>query len=273
MHNTGSLVKLLDNLFMSQTVLDNLYHKISDIRHYPVCTLYHRAISCLTWWMDYQTNTGAKPSNASKSILFKYLWGLGVKVTVKAGNDAASIWELSRRRLCNSVWISGKQLKIKTGKKQIKVLTPKVQTSSILNYLLRTRCKAMKKSNVKISSEIPQEVLWSRKIDNASNPKKLGRKAEEAPAEAPVSSHSLRSVTNKWASSRHYFSPTSIIQNALARLSLQDHMYWSWNLCCKHRIVYLLKQVAELHISKDGHDRESLQRAVHDERKVSNSNP
>ena len=81
----------LDNLFMSQAILDNLYHKIKDIRYYPFNLNYQgHLLLNVGEWVTIKTNTGEafKPPVLSQSFTFK--GGLRGRISAdsKSGNDA-----------------------------------------------------------------------------------------------------------------------------------------------------------------------------------------
>ena len=81
----------LDNLFMSQAILDNLYHKIKDIRYYPFNLNYQgHLLLNVGEWVTIKTNTGEtfKSPVLSQSFIFK--GGLRGRISAdsKAGNDA-----------------------------------------------------------------------------------------------------------------------------------------------------------------------------------------
>lgn len=80
----------LDNLFMSQAILDNLYHKIKDIRYYPFNLNYQgHLLLNVGEWVTIKTNTGEtfKSPVLSQSFIFK--GGLRGRISAdsKAGND------------------------------------------------------------------------------------------------------------------------------------------------------------------------------------------
>lgn len=81
----------LDNLFMSQSILDNLYHKIKDIRYYPFNLNYQgHLLLDVGQWVTIKTNKGEtfKSPVLSQSFIFK--GGLRGRISAdsKAGNDA-----------------------------------------------------------------------------------------------------------------------------------------------------------------------------------------
>jgi hypothetical protein len=81
----------LDNLFMSQTILDNLYHKIKDIRYYPFNLNYQgHLLLDVGQWVTIKTNTGETFKSPILSQSFTFKGGLRGRISAdsKAGNDA-----------------------------------------------------------------------------------------------------------------------------------------------------------------------------------------
>lgn len=81
----------LDNLFMSQTVLDNLYHKIKDIRYYPFSLNYQgHLLLNVGEWVTIKTNTGETFKSPVLSQSFTFKGGLRGRISAdsKSGNDA-----------------------------------------------------------------------------------------------------------------------------------------------------------------------------------------
>ena len=81
----------LDNLFMSQVVLDNLYHKIKDIRYYPFNLNYQgHLLLNVGEWVTIKTNTGETFKSPVLSQSFTFKGGLRGRISAdsKAGNDA-----------------------------------------------------------------------------------------------------------------------------------------------------------------------------------------
>nr|DAX63407.1 MAG TPA: Neck appendage protein [Caudoviricetes sp.] len=81
----------LDNLFMSQSVLDNLYHKIKDIRYYPFNLNYQgHLLLNVGEWVTIKTNTGETFKSPVLSQSFTFKGGLRGRISAdsKAGNDA-----------------------------------------------------------------------------------------------------------------------------------------------------------------------------------------
>ena len=81
----------LDNLFMSQAVLDNLYHKIKDIRYYPFNLNYQgHLLLNVGEWVTIKTNTDETFKSPVLSQSFTFKGGLRGRISAdsKAGNDA-----------------------------------------------------------------------------------------------------------------------------------------------------------------------------------------
>ena len=81
----------LDNLFMSQAILDNLYHKIKDIRYYPFNLNYQgHLLLNVGEWVTIKTNTGETFKSPVLSQSFTFKGGLRGRISAdsKSGNDA-----------------------------------------------------------------------------------------------------------------------------------------------------------------------------------------
>ena len=81
----------LDNLFMSQAILDNLYHKIKDIRYYPFNLNYQgHLLLDVGQWVTIKTNTGETFKSPILSQSFTFKGGLRGRISAdsKSGNDA-----------------------------------------------------------------------------------------------------------------------------------------------------------------------------------------
>nr|DAV48445.1 MAG TPA: Neck appendage protein [Caudoviricetes sp.] len=81
----------LDNLFMSQAILDNLYHKIKDIRYYPFNLNYQgHLLLDVGQWVTIKTNTGETFKSPVLSQSFTFKGGLRGRISAdsKSGNDA-----------------------------------------------------------------------------------------------------------------------------------------------------------------------------------------
>ena len=81
----------LDNLFMSQVVLDDLYHRIKDIRYYPFNLNYQgHLLLNVGEWVTIKTNTGEIFKSPVLNQSFTFKGGLRGRISAdsKAGNDA-----------------------------------------------------------------------------------------------------------------------------------------------------------------------------------------
>lgn len=81
----------LDNLFMSQSVLDDLYHNIKDIRYYPFNLNYQgHLLLDVGQWVTIKTNTRETFKSPVLSQSFNFKGGLRGRISAdsKAGNDA-----------------------------------------------------------------------------------------------------------------------------------------------------------------------------------------
>jgi vacuolar-type H+-ATPase subunit H len=81
----------LDNLFMSQSMLDNLYHSIKDIRFYPFNLNYQgHLLLDVGQWVTIKTNKGETFKSPILSQSFTFKGGLRGRISAdsKSGNDA-----------------------------------------------------------------------------------------------------------------------------------------------------------------------------------------
>lgn len=81
----------IENIFMSQSVLDNLYHNIKDIRYYPFILNYQgHLLLDVGQWVTIKTNTGETFKSPVLSQSFNFKGGLRGRISAdsKAGNDA-----------------------------------------------------------------------------------------------------------------------------------------------------------------------------------------
>ena len=81
----------IENIFMSQSVLDNLYHSIKDIRYYPYSLNYQgHLLLDVGQWVTIKTNTGETFKSPVLSQSFNFKGGLRGRISAdsKAGNDS-----------------------------------------------------------------------------------------------------------------------------------------------------------------------------------------
>lgn len=81
----------LDNPFMSQSILDDLYHRIKDIRYYPFNLNYQgHLLLDVGQWVTIKTNTGETFKSPVLSQSFTFKGGMRGRISAdsKSGNDA-----------------------------------------------------------------------------------------------------------------------------------------------------------------------------------------
>lgn len=81
----------LDNLLVTQSILDNLYHKIKDIRYYPFNLNYQgHLLLDVGQWVTIKTNKGETFKSPILSQSFTFKGGLRGRISAdsKSGNDA-----------------------------------------------------------------------------------------------------------------------------------------------------------------------------------------
>ena len=81
----------IENPFMTQSILDNLYHSIKDIRYYPYSLNYQgHLLLDVGQWVTIKTNTGETFKSPVLSQSFNFKGGLRGRISAdsKAGNDA-----------------------------------------------------------------------------------------------------------------------------------------------------------------------------------------
>ena len=81
----------IENPFMTQSILDNLYHNIKDIRYYPFSLNYQgHLLLDVGQWVTIKTNTGETFKSPVLSQSFNFKGGLRGRISAdsKAGNDA-----------------------------------------------------------------------------------------------------------------------------------------------------------------------------------------
>ena len=81
----------IENVFMYQSALDNLYHSIKDIRYYPFSLNYQgHLLLDVGQWVTIKTNTGETFKSPVLSQSFNFKGGLRGRISAdsKAGNDA-----------------------------------------------------------------------------------------------------------------------------------------------------------------------------------------
>ena len=257
----------LDNLFMTQSILDNLYHKIKDIRYYPFNLNYQgHLLLNVGEWVTIKTNTGETFKSPVLSQSFTFKGGLRGRISAdsKAGNDAQYSYAGS---------ITKKIVQFDEFEKQIqnqideadkgfdqKVSKIKKDFNDQLE-LAKARAKEIKRQ---ISSEIDKKF---QSFDNASI-QEVRRKAEEALRSAGASNSLAQEA--KRISERARADITDLqasSQNALSQIESFKTQYGTKLNEVKSTADGILTKLGtiETYVNKDGQRQERLQRYARDE--------
>lgn len=257
----------LDNLFMSQTVLDNLYHKIKNIRYYPFNLNYQgHLLLNVGEWVTIKTNTGETFKSPVLSQSFTFKGGLRGRISAdsKAGNDAQYSYagSISKKIVQFNEFEKQIQNQIEEADKGFDQKVSKIKKDFNDQFeLAKARAEEVKRQ---ISDEIDKKF---QSFDNASI-QEARRKAEEALRSAGASSslaqeakqiseRARTDITNLQASS----------QNALSQIESFKTQYGTKLNEVKSTADGLFTKMGavETYISKDGQRQERLQRYARDE--------
>lgn len=257
----------LDNLFMSQTVLDNLYHKIKNIRYYPFNLNYQgHLLLNVGEWVTLKTNTGETFKSPVLSQSFTFKGGLRGRISAdsKAGNDAQYSYagSISKKIVQFNEFEKQIQNQIEEADKGFDQKVSKIKKDFNDQFeLAKARAEEVKRQ---ISDEIDKKF---QSFDNASI-QEARRKAEEALRSAGASSslaqeakqiseRARTDITNLQASS----------QNALSQIESFKTQYGTKLNEVKSTADGLFTKMGavETYISKDGQRQERLQRYARDE--------
>ena len=257
----------LDNLFMSQTVLDNLYHKIKNIRYYPFNLNYQgHLLLNVGEWVTIKTNTGETFKSPVLSQSFTFKGGLRGRISAdsKAGNDAQYSYagSVTKKIVQFNEFEKQIQNQIEEADKGFDQKVSKIKKDFNDQFeLAKARAEEVKRQ---ISSEIDKKF---QSFDNASI-QEARRKAEEALRSAGasnslaqeakrISERARADLTNLQASS----------QNALSQIESFKTQYGTKLNEVKSTADGLFTKIGavETYISKDGQRQERLQRYARDE--------
>ena len=257
----------LDNLFMSQTVLDNLYHKIKNIRYYPFNLNYQgHLLLNVGEWVTIKTNTGEtfKSPVLSQSFIFK--GGLRGRISAdsKAGNDAQYSYagSITKKIVQFNEFEKQIQNQIEEADKDFDQKVSKIKKDFNDQFeLAKARAEEVKRQ---ISSEIDKKF---QSFDNAAI-NEARRKAEEALRQSGASSslaqeakrigeRARADITNLQTSS----------QNALSQIESFKNQYGTKLNEVKSTADGILTKLGtiETYVNKDGQRQERLQRYARDE--------
>ena len=257
----------LDNLFMSQTVLDNLYHKIKNIRYYPFNLNYQgHLLLNVGEWVTIKTNTGETFKSPVLSQSFTFKGGLRGRISAdsKAGNDAQYSYAgtITKKIVQFNEFEAQIQNQIEEADNDFDQKVAKIKKDFNDQFeLAKARAEEVKRQ---ISSEINKKF---QSFDNASI-QEAKRNAEEALRSAGASSslaqeakriseRARADITNLQASS----------QNAISQIEAFKTQYGTKLNEVKSTADGLFTKMGavETYINKDGQRQESLQRYARDE--------
>ena len=257
----------LDNLFMSQTVLDNLYHKIKDIRYYPFNLNYQgHLLLNVGEWVIIKTNTGETFKSPVLSQSFTFKGGLRGRISAdsKAGNDAQYSYAgtITKKIVQFNEFEAQIQNQIEEADNGFDQKVAKIKKDFNDQFeLAKARTEEVKRQ---IADEIDKKF---QSFDNASI-QEARRKAEEALRSAGasnllvqeakrISERARADITNLQASS----------QNALSQIEAFKTQYGTKLNEVKSTADGLFTKMGavETYISKDSQRQESLQRYARDE--------
>nr|DAO77514.1 MAG TPA: Neck appendage protein [Caudoviricetes sp.] len=257
----------LDNLFMSQTVLDNLYHKIKNIRYYPFNLNYQgHLLLNVGEWVTIKTNTGETFKSPVLSQSFTFKGGLRGRISAdsKAGNDAQYSYagSITKKIVQFNEFEKQIQNQIEEADNDFDQKVAKIKKDFNDQFeLAKARAEEVKRQ---ISSEIDKKF---QSFDNASI-QEAKRKAEEALRSSGASSslaqeakriseRARADITNLQASS----------QNALSQIEAFKTQHGTKLNEVKSTADGLFTKMGavETYINKDGQRQERLQRYARDE--------
>ena len=257
----------LDNLFMSQAILDNLYHKIKDIRYYPFNLNYQgHLLLNVGEWVTIKTNTGETFKSPVLSQSFTFKGGLRGRISAdsKAGNDAQYSYAgtITKKIVQFDEFEKQIQNQIEEADKGFDQKISKIKKDFNDQFeLAKAKAEEVKRQ---ISSEIDKKF---QSFDNAAI-NEARRKAEEALRSAGASNSLAQEV--KRISERARADITNLqasSQNALSQIESFKNQYGTKLNEVKNTADGLFTKMGavETYISKDGQRQESLQRYARDE--------
>ena len=257
----------LDNLFMTQSILDNLYHKIKDIRYYPFNLNYQgHLLLNVGEWVTIKTNTGETFKSPVLSQSFTFKGGLRGRISAdsKSGNDAQYSYAgtITKKIVQFNEFEAQIQNQIEEADNDFDQKVAKIKKDFNDQFeLAKARAEELKRQ---ISSEIDKKF---QSFDNASI-QEARRKAEEALRQSGanaslaqeakrISERARTDITNLQASS----------QNAISQIEAFKTQYGTKLNEVKSTADGLFTKMGavETYISKDGQRQESLQRYARDE--------
>ena len=257
----------LDNLFMTQSILDNLYHKIKDIRYYPFNLNYQgHLLLNVGEWVTIKTNTGETFKSPILSQSFTFKGGLRGRISAdsKAGNDAQYSYagSITKKIVQFNEFEKQIQNQIEEADKGFDQKVAKIKKDFNEQFEL-AKAKA-EEAKQDISSEIDKRF---QNFDNASI-QEARRKAEEALRNAGASSllaQEAKRISDQAKSEIDNLRTSS--QTAIEQIEAFKSQYGTKLNEVKSTADGLFTKMGavETYISKDGQRQESLQRYARDE--------
>lgn len=257
----------LDNLFMTQSILDNLYHKIKDIRYYPFNLNYQgHLLLNVGEWVTIKTNTGETFKSPILSQSFTFKGGLRGRISAdsKAGNDAQYSYagSITKKIVQFNEFEKQIQNQIEEADKGFDQKVAKIKKDFNEQFeLAKAKAEEVKQD---ISSEIDKKF---QSFDNAAI-NEARRKAEEAlrqsSANASLAQEAKR-ISDQAKSEIDNLRTSS--QTAIEQIEAFKSQYGTKLNEVKSTADGLFTKMGavETYISKDGQRQESLQRYARDE--------
>lgn len=257
----------IENLLMSQSALDNLYHNIKDIRYYPFNLNYQgHLLLDVGQWVTIKTNTGETFKSPILSQSFTFKGGLRGRISAdsKAGNDAQySYAGTITKKIEQFNEIEAQiQSQLEEADKGFDQKVEKIKNDfSDQVELAKTKAEEVKRElsdtiNQRFDSfeNGPLQDAKRRAIEALRNAGASNLLAQEAKR---ISERSRADITNLQASS----------QNALSQIENFKNQYGTKLNEVKNTADGILTKLGtiETYVNKDGQRQESLQRYARDE--------
>ncbi|MQQ29312.1 tail fiber domain-containing protein [Streptococcus mitis] len=257
----------LDNLFMTQSILDNLYHKIKDIRYYPFNLNYQgHLLLNVGEWVTIKTNTGETFKSPILSQSFTFKGGLRGRISAdsKAGNDAQYSYagSITKKIVQFNEFEKQIQNQIEEADKGFDQKVAKIKKDFNEQFeLAKAKAEEVKQD---ISSEIDKKF---QSFDNAAI-NEARRKAEEALRQSSANASLAQEAKNISERAKTQLDNLkSSSQTVIEQIESFKTQYGTKLNEVKSTADGLFTKMGavETYISKDGQRQESLQRYARDE--------
>ena len=257
----------LDNLFMTQSILDNLYHKIKDIRYYPFNLNYQgHLLLNVGELVTIKTNTGETFKSPILSQSFTFKGGLRGRISAdsKAGNDAQYSYagSITKKIVQFNEFEKQIQNQIEEADKGFDQKVAKIKKDFNEQFeLAKAKAEEVKQD---ISSEIDKKF---QSFDNAAI-NEARRKAEEALRQSSANASLAQEAKNISERAKTQLDNLkSSSQTVIEQIESFKTQYGTKLNEVKSTADGLFTKMGavETYISKDGQRQESLQRYARDE--------